>query len=809
MDEDHAYHHPDRAIIGQEIGLGREAFVDRIASALVEIGVPGGTGARTARGVTLGVVGPWGSGKSTVLASVETTLKARGTIVVRFDPWLVSGRDDLVAAFLRELGATLDHLDGTTSKDVLEHAKSAVKRIAEYGEALLKRGAVLGANVLLPGAGEAVQQVVGDAASLAARATRDSLADPGRTLTSIRKDVNNALLQMGRPIVVLIDELDRIEDAEVRAVAQLVKAVADFPQVSYLLAYDRDRVVEALGGRERGSAYLEKIVQYEVALPIAFDEELSELAKAGLADLAARDDIAVPDDWAASPLVEELLRIAFSFDLLVTPRDLKRWVGQYAVLEPMIRDETYWADILALSLLESKKPDVVQVMRWYPDRFVTDKAEASGFRISTADPADPEADYLPKVLDSAIGHASDRRGTLALLGWLFPVWQPATELTWSPLDSEHPDRLRNSSPYFAALRRGLPPWNASQDTARRVLLDGWASLEPYFDQWPLETGHFGTVASRAAALWLSSKPNAYDNGRLWQSFVDTLSHVDQSSLCNYFLMNEILSGPKFGASNILRVAAQMNRVDIILGLQPVLEQGRRGDYWAAILAVRLAVEASTCLAKEAVSQEAGNALKTLASFAQDCYPTAFPSASSASNPFEDTDGTKSATQWAGALMCRAAAWGDWRQADLWDWQPIDPKDDPLASLSGPTMRRLVFLFYRGPGAFCDNRLACALAAVSLFPGVEGHKTLRSLGQHITHPDAIQQLSGRPVEPGSPLSRVCESAQTTIADISQPLWLDTLSELNKYEASNESALSSGTDANQWLVAVQKLLPNQWK
>lgn len=61
------------------------------------------------------------------------------------------------------------------------------------------------------------------------------------------------------PIVVLIDELDRVESEEIRTVAQLVRSVADFPGVSYLLAYDRERVAQALGGEnaERGQAYLE------------------------------------------------------------------------------------------------------------------------------------------------------------------------------------------------------------------------------------------------------------------------------------------------------------------------------------------------------------------------------------------------------------------------------------------------------------------------------------------------------------------------------------------------------------------------
>jgi hypothetical protein len=49
------------------------------------------------------------------------------------------------------------------------------------------------------------------------------------------------------PIIALIDELDRVEDEEIRTVAQLVRSVADFPGISYVLAYDSKRVIQALG----------------------------------------------------------------------------------------------------------------------------------------------------------------------------------------------------------------------------------------------------------------------------------------------------------------------------------------------------------------------------------------------------------------------------------------------------------------------------------------------------------------------------------------------------------------------------------
>ena len=57
-----------------------------------------------------------------------------------------------------------------------------------------------------------------------------------------------------------------------------------------MLAYDPKRVIQALGGAdsddasrdERGRAYLEKIVQLQIPLPVTFDEEISQLIAAEL-----------------------------------------------------------------------------------------------------------------------------------------------------------------------------------------------------------------------------------------------------------------------------------------------------------------------------------------------------------------------------------------------------------------------------------------------------------------------------------------------------------------------------------------------
>ncbi|WP_429070678.1 P-loop NTPase fold protein [Aeromonas veronii] len=47
-----------------------------------------------------------------------------------------------------------------------------------------------------------------------------------------------AISKIKRPIVVIIDDIDRLTPVETFQVLRLVKAVADFPSTSFLLAFD-------------------------------------------------------------------------------------------------------------------------------------------------------------------------------------------------------------------------------------------------------------------------------------------------------------------------------------------------------------------------------------------------------------------------------------------------------------------------------------------------------------------------------------------------------------------------------------------
>jgi len=105
-----------------------------------------------ATGVVVGITGPWGSGKSSILYLLQAELEHpenrtayHHAVIVRFDPWLVSGRDDLIVEFLRELQATLREV-GTRYPQVATQLKKLAGKLAEYGSRLAPFAALASAQ---------------------------------------------------------------------------------------------------------------------------------------------------------------------------------------------------------------------------------------------------------------------------------------------------------------------------------------------------------------------------------------------------------------------------------------------------------------------------------------------------------------------------------------------------------------------------------------------------------------------------------------------------------------------------------------
>ena len=359
----------DRAITDLEADrLDRGNFVVSLSKVLVK---PDGI---SATGISIGLVGQWGEGKSSILQLLRRDLSARyqDIIIVEFSPWLVSQRHDLLRAFFEELSRTVGtrfstSIHGSRRSQVTEEVIGA---LADYGERLAPAF-----ELIHPGGGTAAKIATFGIKKLT-EYYRDRRAKD-KNLNAIKGRVETLLTELAVPIVILVDEVDRIDDYEIRELMHLVKAVADFPTISYILAYDETRVAEALGFEApfprdrviRGRKYLEKIVQIPIQLPIIFDDELGQLLDDGLREALASEYPGFPG-YSSKRYVE--LRKLLIPKLLITTRDIRRLISSFAHRISLLSGEVDWVDVLGFVALSISAPELALKIRMSPDTFVFD-----------------------------------------------------------------------------------------------------------------------------------------------------------------------------------------------------------------------------------------------------------------------------------------------------------------------------------------------------------------------------------------------------------------------------------------------------
>ncbi|MGN6869279.1 MAG: P-loop NTPase fold protein [Solirubrobacteraceae bacterium] len=311
--------------------LGRTTLALRIAKEAVT--------APQDSGFVIGLCGEWGSGKSSIANLVQEQLATdERAVVVRFDPWYFSGTEDLLGLFFTELATALGKRD---------RLKRVAAKVRGYGSVL---SSIAGVVPVAGGTVAGVVKAAGAAADLVAQAA---------TLEERRSELSDALKEFAGRIVVIIDDVDRLADSEVVEIVRLAKLVGDLPRMTYVLCFDRDRVEEILGGgrspesRDRGRAYMEKIVQSRFDVPPVRPYVLVQVMVDELNQLLRTYPLRPPpqDDWM------NLLNFGIR-PLLRVPRDAKRFANAIPAAVELLADEVAFVDLLALEALRIFEPDV-------------------------------------------------------------------------------------------------------------------------------------------------------------------------------------------------------------------------------------------------------------------------------------------------------------------------------------------------------------------------------------------------------------------------------------------------------------------
>lgn len=316
----------------QEDRLNYAPFAGRIAKVIITLDAP--------NGYVIGLHGQWGSGKSTIINFILAHINKHNqeheddmVIHIDFRPWIVSGHQDLVAAFFKILAESLGPKGSRWDRMV----RNAVNFVNGTTDNLVDAAATVALSVDPTGA------AAGFGANIAKKSVNSLLGrfleDP--SLQAAYESLKEQLAESGKRFLVTIDDIDRLDDDDVRSIMQMVKSIGQLPNVTYLLSYDREIVWEALDqGKNRGGPrFAEKIMQQEIELPTPTRNALLTILDQEISFLTADSDDSVRWQYIVRDGVHRWIR---------SPRDVVRLSNAVKFSWQALQGEIDPQDLLAM-----------------------------------------------------------------------------------------------------------------------------------------------------------------------------------------------------------------------------------------------------------------------------------------------------------------------------------------------------------------------------------------------------------------------------------------------------------------------------
>lgn len=239
----------------------------------------------------------YGQGKTSFLMMLEEEIKSRKVPVVNihFEPWLCDSEAGIINEFFDtfriEVGKYLPRLNGTMQQYV-RLLLSSIKYESRWLTVSLA-----------------------------------SLFGCKSTLKTTHDLIRDELMKIDCPIIITIDDVDRLQGKELMMVLKIIRDTADFPNVFYIVAADNihlKRMLKSLN-INNPDEYLKKFFNLEFQLPanenVAFGELLKMLE-------GKYQDLGI-DEKTSAWYVWQIRNVAYIREAFPNMRDVYRFINSY------------------------------------------------------------------------------------------------------------------------------------------------------------------------------------------------------------------------------------------------------------------------------------------------------------------------------------------------------------------------------------------------------------------------------------------------------------------------------------------------
>lgn len=187
---------------------------------------------------SIGVVGEWGSGKSTIINFAKQELKDEKDLIIidDFDPWAIKSQDALILAIYNTIIENL-------GKNISYFKRKKVQN------------ALVNISTNIPYIGKGIGSFF------------ENRIDDYSEYKEIKADLEEKLENFDKRLIFIIDNLDRMNSENVLFLLTLIGTLFKLPNVTYIVAYDKKRLKKIFITDKIDPQYIEKIVTKEIVVP--------------------------------------------------------------------------------------------------------------------------------------------------------------------------------------------------------------------------------------------------------------------------------------------------------------------------------------------------------------------------------------------------------------------------------------------------------------------------------------------------------------------------------------------------------------
>lgn len=325
--------------------LDRKYFADNIADAIKNYEDTNNSS------LTIGLYGNWGSGKTSIINMIVEKLADESDIILfNFEPWVFSDTQQLISSFFKEFAKNIKFNDSS-------------EKAAQIGEELETYAAFFKPISLIPEPTASVLSLLSEKVfSGIGKAVKKWANLKAKNLEDTKRLIEEHLAELDKKILIIIDDIDRLNNIEIRQIFQMIKVLGNFPNTIYLSSMDKEVVIEALSEVQKGdgSEYLEKIINVPFTVPMPSNEKSQQYLFSEL------DKVIGEESDFDQEYFSYIFRQGYS-EFFENIRDINRYINILKFNYSIVGKEVDIVDLFVMTAFQVFEPKVYDYLKYNKD----------------------------------------------------------------------------------------------------------------------------------------------------------------------------------------------------------------------------------------------------------------------------------------------------------------------------------------------------------------------------------------------------------------------------------------------------------